>query len=99
MAHVTVAPSIESLLKLPPEDSESWVLGSNPKVNRIARHVERAALEMLAAFPLEGDPARSLADELNDRASASRACRAREAGKTDLNRSTECAEPLVGVPQ
>ncbi|HEX2473897.1 MAG TPA: sigma-54 dependent transcriptional regulator [Lacipirellulaceae bacterium] len=43
MAHVTVAPSIESLLKLPPEDPESWVLGSNPKVNRIARHVERAA--------------------------------------------------------
>jgi DNA-binding NtrC family response regulator len=43
MAHVNVAPSIESLLKLPPEDPESWVLGSNPKVNRIARHVERAA--------------------------------------------------------
>jgi DNA-binding NtrC family response regulator len=43
MAHVNVAPSIESLLKLPPEDSESWVLGSNSKVNRIARHVERAA--------------------------------------------------------
>ena len=32
-----VAPSIESLLKLAPEDPESWVLGSNPKVNRIAR--------------------------------------------------------------
>jgi DNA-binding NtrC family response regulator len=43
MAYSTVAPSIESLLKLAPEDSESWVLGSNPKVNRIARHVERAA--------------------------------------------------------
>ena len=26
-----------------PEDPDSWVLGSNPKVNRIARHVERAA--------------------------------------------------------
>jgi DNA-binding NtrC family response regulator len=39
----TVAPSIESLLQLAPEDPESWVLGSNPKVNRIARHVERAA--------------------------------------------------------
>jgi len=43
MAYTTVAPSIESLLQLAPEDPESWVLGSNPKVNRIARHVERAA--------------------------------------------------------
>jgi DNA-binding NtrC family response regulator len=43
MAYSTVAPSIESLLRLPPEAPESWVLGSNPKVNRIARHVERAA--------------------------------------------------------
>jgi DNA-binding NtrC family response regulator len=43
MAQATVAPSIESLLKLAPEDAESWVLGTNPKVNRIARHVERAA--------------------------------------------------------
>src|SRR5688572_18135 len=43
MAHVTVAPSIESLLNLPPENPESWVLGTNPRVNRIARHVERAA--------------------------------------------------------
>src|SRR5262245_30631227 len=39
----SVAPSIESLLNLAPEDPESWVLGTNPKVNRIARHVERAA--------------------------------------------------------
>jgi DNA-binding NtrC family response regulator len=31
------------LLKLAPENPESWVLGSNPKVNGIARHVERAA--------------------------------------------------------
>jgi DNA-binding NtrC family response regulator len=43
MANSTVAPSIESLLSLAPEDPESWVLGTNPKVNRIARHVERAA--------------------------------------------------------
>jgi DNA-binding NtrC family response regulator len=43
MAYSTTAPSIESLLKLAPEDPESWVLGSNPKVNRIAQHVERAA--------------------------------------------------------
>ncbi len=43
MANTTVTPSIESLLELPPEAPESWVLGSNPKVNRIARHVERAA--------------------------------------------------------
>jgi DNA-binding NtrC family response regulator len=38
-----VAPSIDSLLNLAPEDPESWVLGTNPKINRIARHVERAA--------------------------------------------------------
>jgi DNA-binding NtrC family response regulator len=31
------------LLQLAPEDPESWVLGSNSKINRIARHVERAA--------------------------------------------------------
>src|SRR6185436_16392857 len=43
MLSVNVAPSIESLLNLAPEDPESWVLGTNPKVNRIARHVERAA--------------------------------------------------------
>jgi len=43
MANSIVAPSIENLLKLGPEDPESWVLGTNPKVNRIARHVERAA--------------------------------------------------------
>jgi DNA-binding NtrC family response regulator len=43
MANTTVAPSIESLLRFPPEDPESWVLGLNPRVNRIARHVERAA--------------------------------------------------------
>ncbi len=43
MAQSTVAPSIESLLKLTPEDPESWVLGANPKVNRIVRDVERAA--------------------------------------------------------
>src|SRR5215510_3080431 len=39
----SIAPSIKSLLNLAPEDPESWVLGSNSKVNRIARHVERAA--------------------------------------------------------
>ena len=43
MAQANVAPSIESLLKLAPEDPESWVLGSSSKINRIARHVERAA--------------------------------------------------------
>jgi DNA-binding NtrC family response regulator len=43
MAQATASPSIEFLLNLAPEDPESWVLGSNPKVNRIARHVERAA--------------------------------------------------------
>src|SRR5947208_6520593 len=43
MVQSTVAPSIESLLNLAPDNPESWVLGSNSKVNRIARHVERAA--------------------------------------------------------
>jgi two-component system response regulator HydG len=43
MTQATVAPSIESLLTLGPEDPDSWVLGSSPKVSRIARHVERAA--------------------------------------------------------
>ena len=43
MAQANVAPSIESLLRLAPEEPDSWVLGSNPKVSRIARHVERAA--------------------------------------------------------
>lgn len=38
-----VAPSIETLLKRRPEDADSWVLGDNPTINRIARHVERAA--------------------------------------------------------
>jgi len=43
MLPANVAPSIDSLLNLAPEDPDSWVLGTNPKVNRIARHVERAA--------------------------------------------------------
>jgi DNA-binding NtrC family response regulator len=43
MLSANVAPSIDSLLNLAPEDPDSWVLGTNPKVNRIARHVERAA--------------------------------------------------------
>jgi len=43
MTQANVAPSIESLLRLSPEEPDSWVLGSNPKVSRIARHVERAA--------------------------------------------------------
>jgi DNA-binding NtrC family response regulator len=43
MTQANVAPSIESLLNAAPEEPDSWVLGSNPKVNRIARHVERAA--------------------------------------------------------
>jgi DNA-binding NtrC family response regulator len=43
MVQSSVAPSIESLLRLTPDDPDSWVLGTNPKVNRIARHVERAA--------------------------------------------------------
>ena len=35
--------SIDSLVKLPPEDPESWVLGEDPKITRVARHAERAA--------------------------------------------------------
>ena len=38
-----VAPSIDSLLRRRPEDADSWILGENPKINRIAQHVERAA--------------------------------------------------------
>lgn len=36
-------PSIESLLSLPAEHPKSWVLGSNPRVTRIASHAEKAA--------------------------------------------------------
>ncbi len=43
MADLSIAPSIDSLLSSHPEDSDSWVLGSNPTVRRIARHAERAA--------------------------------------------------------
>ncbi len=43
MANLSVAPSIDSLLSSRPEDPESWVLGKNPTVRRIARHAERAA--------------------------------------------------------
>jgi DNA-binding NtrC family response regulator len=38
-----VAPSIDSLLRRRPDEPDSWILGDNPKINRIARHVERAA--------------------------------------------------------
>jgi DNA-binding NtrC family response regulator len=43
MIDSSVAPSIGSLLTARPEQAESWVLGSNAHVRRIARHVERAA--------------------------------------------------------
>jgi DNA-binding NtrC family response regulator len=43
MSEANVAPSIDSLLGISPENPESWILGGNPKINRIARHVERAA--------------------------------------------------------
>lgn len=43
MAEIAVAPSIESLAKTRPEDPNSWVLGENPAVRRIAQHAERAA--------------------------------------------------------
>ncbi|MCH2116275.1 MAG: sigma-54 dependent transcriptional regulator [Pirellulales bacterium] len=37
------APSLETLLDRRPEEANSWVLGNNPQVGRIARHAERAA--------------------------------------------------------
>lgn len=37
------SPSIESLLTLPPEAEDSFVLGDNPKMTQIARHAEKAA--------------------------------------------------------
>jgi DNA-binding NtrC family response regulator len=43
MVESSVVPSIGSLLTARPEQAESWVLGSNAHVRRIARHVERAA--------------------------------------------------------
>ena len=38
-----IAPSLDTLLRQRPEEADSWVLGNNPQVGRIARHVERAA--------------------------------------------------------
>jgi len=44
MAYTSVAPSIESLLQLAPEDPESWVLGLKSQSESHWRaHVERAA--------------------------------------------------------
>ena len=43
MVETAVAPSIEALAKARPEDPNSWVLGENTAVRRIARHAERAA--------------------------------------------------------
>ena len=43
MTAATTSPSINSLLSAPPESPESWVLGSDSKVTRIARHAEKAA--------------------------------------------------------
>ena len=37
------APSLDTLLDRRPEEANSWVLGNNPQVGRIARHAERAA--------------------------------------------------------
>lgn len=43
MAPEAVSPSIGSLLAFPPEHPKSWVLGTNPRVTRIASHAEKAA--------------------------------------------------------
>ncbi|WP_425395576.1 sigma-54 interaction domain-containing protein [Aeoliella sp.] len=43
MAPEVITPSIERLLSRPPEHPRSWILGSNPRVTRIASHAEKAA--------------------------------------------------------
>jgi len=43
MTPEVISPSIDSMLALPPEHPKSWVLGSNPRVTRIASHAEKAA--------------------------------------------------------
>lgn len=43
MAPEVTTPSIERLLSRPPEHPRSWILGSNPRVTRIASHAEKAA--------------------------------------------------------
>ena len=43
MASEVLTPSIERLLSRPPEHPRSWILGSNPRVTRIASHAEKAA--------------------------------------------------------
>src|SRR5688572_1070148 len=43
MVETSVAPSIDALAQARPEDPNSWVLGENPTVRRIAQHAERAA--------------------------------------------------------
>lgn len=43
MAATQISPSIDSLLSLPPDSPDGWVLGRNPQVTQIARHVEKAA--------------------------------------------------------
>ncbi len=40
---ISISPSIDSLLAVPPDAADSWVLGENPKVIQIARHAEKAA--------------------------------------------------------
>ncbi|MEM9185446.1 MAG: sigma-54 dependent transcriptional regulator [Planctomycetota bacterium] len=43
MAAAPVSPSIDSLLRSPPEAHDAWVLGSHPRVTQIAHHAEKAA--------------------------------------------------------
>lgn len=43
MAPEVITSSIEQLLSRPPEHPRSWILGSNPRVTRIASHAEKAA--------------------------------------------------------
>ncbi len=43
MAEASASPSIDALLARPPEAPDSWILGDNPQIRRIADHAQRAA--------------------------------------------------------
>jgi ADP-heptose:LPS heptosyltransferase len=61
------------------------------------QQVERAALEMLAAFPLEGDAARSAAGAKNKQLCRTEPRRLDRPVEPTMTSSTERAEPLVGA--
>lgn len=43
MTAASVSPSIDSLLREPPESPDAWILGNHPRVTQIAHHAEKAA--------------------------------------------------------